>query len=485
MDKAADKVEEVLLSIRQEAHLLRLARVQHQNSLRPAVALPSELLGMIFALVCLESLQYDPQFDDEYRWESAVDRRSRTGIISTCHRWCQVALATPLLWSRIFIGTGVEYNDVSDSDGNVEPTYFVEPPNISVLLLELERSGACQLDIIVAERQDLYEDGGNHLFPLWTSMVRALSEVMDRWKTVRIEAPLPLSDLLFDEALPSQVESFIHYSPDRGSFSLSNAMDISLAQSLRQIWINTPFGVYTPDDDVNFHRLEKLCLSPTMHHADVIQVLECCPELRQLTWNPVNRKGKAHEASLERHHFPKLQQLYTSPAVAHSLRAPQLRRLRLSPSPNTSETVLSPPSHFPLLRVLDLSDVTEMFTIMFSMERLPELEELILPHDRHLSTIIVDELHRRDSNGGFERMPHLRLVGGGNLLTEQAVLLLERRNEEVEGETRIPFSIRYSLSADSLLRFHKDKFTRLLSHPGYIRETVEDPFTYDCFNFDI
>lgn len=122
---------------------------------------------------------------------------------------------------------------------------------------------------------------------------------------------------------------------------------------------------------------------------------------------------------------------------------------------------------------------------MFSMERLPELEELILPRDRHLSSIIVDELHRRDPNGGFERMPHLQLVGGGNLLPEQAVLLLERRNEEVEGETRLPFSIRYSLSTDSLLRFNKDKFTRLLSHPGYIRETVEDPFTYDCFNFDI
>lgn len=120
-----EPLQEVLLTLRVEMENLRLA----SNCRHPAVALPEEILAIIFEEAC----EVTPGVPRTY-----VDRLTRTDIVGTCSRWRRVGIATTVLWNNISMRL---------SPGKEGPVVF--PPQV-LLELEVHRSLRCPVRVSVS-----------------------------------------------------------------------------------------------------------------------------------------------------------------------------------------------------------------------------------------------------------------------------------------------------------------------------------------------
>lgn len=144
--------------------LIRVTPFRKLNSLRPALKLPSELLGDIFLMVCLSATEYGP-----------IQRGYRDCITSTCHVWREVAISTTALWSSISLryASGRAHYHLEGDD--VPPDIVVPVPQL--LALEIQRSKDHPLHL------SINTFGGSMA---WDALVDLIQPVVWRSKTIRI-----------------------------------------------------------------------------------------------------------------------------------------------------------------------------------------------------------------------------------------------------------------------------------------------------------
>lgn len=109
--------------MREELEALAIRKNHLHNWQQRAVALPTEILELIFDMACVFSQRSTPWPQHAHKF-----RDTRNAINLTCFRWRQIALATRALWGRIFVSSRAESKAVCT-------------PSLDLVQIELMRAG--------------------------------------------------------------------------------------------------------------------------------------------------------------------------------------------------------------------------------------------------------------------------------------------------------------------------------------------------------
>lgn len=314
-------MEEVLCVTRSEMEELRVARLRLANSTRPAVGLPSEILGLVFEMACFSNTHPLATPEEAY---GPILLDARHAIISICSKWRKVAFSTTSLWARISV------------------TGDIWRPSYHTLNAIIERAGGrpveLYMDIDLDRRYRL-----DKMLPFVlrvASRCRVLSLVNDnRFRTADIG--------IFQSgtAMPHLHTLILHYE------AIGN-IDLSIVSSLRNVSMDTIRGNIQ-------HRLHlpsvsgivKLSMINCIDPTDAILAINSCPHLETLRWRcsvpnystmrlptlvpprclvHLRLKGKIPLETFKNTHLPNLIRLRSIPdVVLNNLRLPQLRHIHI------------------------------------------------------------------------------------------------------------------------------------------------------------
>lgn len=151
--------------------------IQYSNSSLPAsasaVALPTELLQIIFEIACMAPAQWPP-FKERLSRPTIhpnIMRKMRGAINLTCRRWRNIALASPSLWKTAVVQS---QEGLAPGGRSAQHLYKVFPDN-QLLSLEFERSHRSLLEFYV--RLITSGDSAGHWSSIWPLITRALPRV--------------------------------------------------------------------------------------------------------------------------------------------------------------------------------------------------------------------------------------------------------------------------------------------------------------------
>lgn len=253
-------MEGLLCATRIEMEELRIARSRIENSARPAVRLPSELLGVVFELVCFSNAH--PSATPEEAYGPGL-QSARYEIMSVCSRWMQVALSTTSIWSNICLHL----------DNWRSP---------SILNMLIERSGGRSVE--------LYLDT-----EFWETMCPVVSGVTSQCRVLSLRIHDSVNALgLFPSTTISHLHTLV-YNAQNATRETVDGFDLTTASSLRNISISTRNG------PVPRYRLQlpsvcgvlKLSLSGQLNPADAIIAINSCSKLETLHWRCYVRQSNA------------------------------------------------------------------------------------------------------------------------------------------------------------------------------------------------
>jgi hypothetical protein len=248
LELEATKIDEHVARLQAQACALRTK----MNSLTPLCGLPAEVLGHILGGVMQHSRGQDGQ-----DWPTSPIRRHGTewlAFIGTCRRIRALALATPMIWADLDVGSRAEWKTLCTT-----------------------RAGSCALAI------SYY---GHRLSPPFAEA--ELDELLHRAAHVHVrDARIP-TDLAitryFLEVMqhpPNGLRTFAYYT--YGSFTLPNGFLLGAGPTLTRLAL-TRAHIPALSQDVSFPQLAFLTLSRAQFDVPehLLTLLHKCPLLEHL-----------------------------------------------------------------------------------------------------------------------------------------------------------------------------------------------------------
>lgn len=317
-----------------------IAGLRTENSGRPAVSLPTELLSQIFESTChiVISTRTDPSVVDHTiasRW------RVQNAILATCSRWREVGLTTSSLWESVLVANP-NYLAADKVSGRIP------------MMTGIERAGTRPLSLYVSSTLDAYNWDkictllGPHIhrfrqiFASQTSYPRQFGLLTDLSSH---EGSLPLQTLVLTwrQARPPQAENI----------DLTRATTLRRLQ-LRIMYQHGPLVTIRPPPS---SELTHIRLPAKIDPSDAIRIIESTKCLQVLGWSFLGEQTPSIDSIKSQPYLRYLSIVGALPTrLLVGLEAPRLETLQI----DLHNASLSGISHialraFPKLRTLHLS----------------------------------------------------------------------------------------------------------------------------------
>lgn len=419
----------------QKAALIHAAPFRKLNSLRPSVRLPSEVLEEIFLGACT----------------APGRRQTRSAIAATCHRWREIAITIPWLWSCISLENRRNYD---------RPTF----PPLELLTLELHRAKSQPLDVLIQF------DGANS--NTWKDLVQEIIPFLSQSRSIQLRsvAKRGRAGTCWSDVILSSGRGPRHFPRLRTLIwdqqKAVRRLNLSGAPNLRNLALSGNLSL----SNISPHSLTELRIYCSMSGAKkmALETLVRCTSLQTLVWefSPAEITEICRKP-LPKLHFPDLQHLEfcqmgvelghnnsdaSQNEVLQSIVALRVESLRLSILPSVRFE-----RQFPQLKVLHLGDIVKMLpreqeteegTLTEILSHLSSITHLTLP--RPSSVAFLQALIGRKEEDGrtiFRLLPLLAFLeieikwGDPDRIPTLEYVVLVRNGVRVD-KPGLPFKLR-------------------------------------------
>ena len=422
----------------------RIATSRNKNARRSAVALPVELLGIIFLFASSDvrhEIKERSLVATGLYPETRIVRQLRSPLLAVCSRWREIAISTTPLWNYIDIEL-------------TEPRWDVAPerrscgglvPGLRQLRLELERSGTRLIQLRLDVDEPPSDDQDSHLPKACREdlfeMVKAVlprckrlyldlgsEALLDEWLDVISSTKLP--DLTSFVGVPKE-----EYSKGRPLWDLSLAprlQRLSIFQSINGLHLSLSSAI------------TQLPLDLCVDFDVAVGILRSCNQLRQLHWGIrwLSDEVPRVPSSLA---LPFLEYLdYEDDYEEEDPNSYDFLSFLIAPRMTTLvANGYTIPTNFPTLLNLQYHVAMGLPMFIESLRHFPSLEYLKITRFHEFTCgQLLDQLRHRAEDGSWDVLPNLRHLDlDGRTDAKDIERLLEARKAGLRGDSGLTLAV--------------------------------------------